>query len=312
MLGIVFEAWRRRRSADAIYFTGAESFAGNLKDLLIYMVCFKQLGRMVIHLHGGGGMREIMLSPWHPLRVPNEFFVRRLGGAIVLGARHVDIYGNALPPEKIHVVPNFAEEYLFADDDCVDRKFRNPKPLRILFLSNLLPGKGHQELVDAFLALSEHARNSILLDIAGGFDSERAKQAFLGRIEGVAQIRYHGTVSGDRKKQLFHEAHVFCLPTYYPYEGQPISILEAYASGCAVITTDHSGIRDVFTPGENGFEVATRSSAEVGAAIEAAAADTDRLHRIAKTNLRAAREKFRVATYGASLVRIVESVSRRC
>ena len=49
------------------------------------------------------------------------------------------------------------------------------------------------------------------------------------------------------------EAHVFCLPTTYPYEGQPISILEAYAAGAIVITTDIGGIPDIFVDKKNGF-----------------------------------------------------------
>ena len=66
-------------------------------------------------------------------------------------------------------------------------------------------------------------------------------------------------MQGKSKEELLAQAHVFCLPTYYSYEGQPISILEAYASGCAVLTTDHSGIFDIFTPGMNGWQVRPQS-----------------------------------------------------
>ena len=38
--------------------------------------------------------------------------------------------------------------------------------------------------------------------------------------------------------------------------GQSISIVEAHASGYAVITSIHSGIFDIFTPGVNDYEVA--------------------------------------------------------
>ena len=48
------------------------------------------------------------------------------------------------------------------------------------------------------------------------------------------------------------------MPTYYPYEGQPISIIEAYAMGCVVISTNHSGIPYIFSD-KNGFIVEKNS-----------------------------------------------------
>jgi glycosyltransferase involved in cell wall biosynthesis len=308
VLGIVFDTWRKQRSAELIYFTPSESFAGNAKDLLIYLSCFRRLPRMIIHLHGGAGMREILLAP-HPLRRLNEFFLRRIGAAIVLGERLADTYGRVLPRARIHIVPNFAEDCLFTDPASIDRKFAATQPLRLLYLSNLLPGKGYVELLDAFFMLDADLRASVVLDVAGGFESEEQRQAFLRRIEGVPQIRYHGTVRGQPRKELFHQAHVFCLPTYYPYEGQPLSILEAYASGCAVITTDHSGIFDTFVPEVNGIEVAKRSAADLAAAIRRAARNPDRLHEMALTNLRTAESRYRPSTYNAAMIRVVDSLA---
>jgi glycosyltransferase involved in cell wall biosynthesis len=60
---------------------------------------------------------------------------------------------------------------------------------------------------------------------------------------------------------------VLCLPTSYPYEAQPLVILEAYAAGCAVVTTNHAGIPDVFTPGENGIRVPAGDSEAVASAL---------------------------------------------
>ena len=42
------------------------------------------------------------------------------------------------------------------------------------------------------------------------------------------------------------------LPTYYKMEGQPISILEAMATGNVILTTRHAGIPDVVTDGKHG------------------------------------------------------------
>jgi len=304
---MVANVWCKRNSAAVTYFTPSESFAGNLRDLLIYLLFFKRLSSMVVHLNGGAGMREIMLKK-HPLRGLNEFFLRRIGAVVVLGDRLVPIYANAVARERIHIVPNCAEDHLFSDLASINRKFRDVTPLRFLFLSNLIPGKGHEELVDAFHGLDDRVRESIVIDIAGDFQSEREKRDFLQKVAGVSQIRYHGTVRGSRRKELFHNAHVFCLPTYYPYEGQPLSILEAYASGCAVITTDHSGIRDVFAHEANGFEVAKRSSTDLAAAIRRAIGSPGTLHAIAATNFRTAELKYRTSTYNANMLRVIESV----
>ncbi len=300
---------RRQRAADAIYLTVSESYLGNIKDLLIYFTCFRSLRRMVIHLYGGAGLRRIMLTRGHPLRRSNEFFMRRLGGAIVEGSRQRPTFANTILPERIHLVPNFAEDYLFCDAEAIDRKFRTAEPLRVLFLSNLLPGKGHKELIDAFRSLVNNGR--VELDIAGAFDSEDAEREFHRQIAGTSQIRYHGPVRGVQKRDLFQGAHVFCLPTYYAYEGQPLSILEAYAAGCAVITTDHSGIRDVFTAGRNGYEVIPRSVTSLRTALEEAVADPQRLRTMALANLTAARTNYRAAQYRDRMILIIESIAAR-
>jgi glycosyltransferase involved in cell wall biosynthesis len=310
VLGVLRQVWRARDGAAAIYLTVSESFAGNVKDLAIYGLCFSRLRHMVIHLHGGAGMSRIMRGEIPPLRTLNAFFLKRLGGVIVLGKAHLDIYRGIVADARLHIVPNFAEDELFTTPELIDLKFHHTHPLRLLFLSNLLPGKGHEELIDAFLGLKPHVKGSIRLDLAGGFETTHQKEAFLAKIAGVEQIQYHGTVGGARKKTLFNEAHLFCLPTYYPYEGQPISILEAYASGCAVMTTDHSGIPDVFADDVNGFQVKPRSVADVRSVIERAAADPEILHRMARTNFETAQTRYRTSQYQRAVTQVIDAVAK--
>ena len=51
------------------------------------------------------------------------------------------------------------------------------------------------------------------------------------------------------------QCDVFMLPTRYPNEGQPISILEAMGNGMTIITTNHAGIPDIVEDGVNGFVI---------------------------------------------------------
>jgi glycosyltransferase involved in cell wall biosynthesis len=305
---ILRQAWRMRNAGDVIYLTISESFAGNLKDLLIYAICYRRLSRMVIHLHGGAGIRHLLMAERGLRKALNSFFLRRLGAVIVLGQRHVDMFAGLVAAPTIHVVPNFAEDYLFRDPARIEAKFADVPPLRVLFLSNLLPGKGHEELLEAYASLDERRRALITLDFAGGFEAKEQEERFVARLAEWPRVRYHGTVRGEAKKALLDQAHVFCLPTYYPYEGQPISILEAYASGCAVITTDHSGIGDVFTDGRNGYQVDVRSSPDLRRALEQAVDDVGRLRGMALVNRQVADHEYRTSTHTARVLRVIEGV----
>lgn len=313
VLGILWKIMGGHSHSKLIYLTVSESIAGSFKDIVIYTICWRRLGRMVIHLHGGAGMR-VLMSDKHPvLRALNSFFLKRLGGVVVLGDRLKSIYAGVVPPHKLHTVPNFANDEFFVAPAVIDAKFSSTEPLRLLFLSNLLPGKGHIELLDALVQLPVEQSRRLHVDFAGGFESPEDEARFRQQVQAVQhlQIQVHGVVQGKHKRQLLENAHMFCLPTYYPYEGQPISILEAYASGCAVMTTDHSGIFDTFTPWVNGLEVKPRKPDSIVAALQHALAHTEELCRFARTNHSHALQKFRASTHLEALEKIIFSVAKQ-
>lgn len=294
VFGIVNKVIAARLSTNRAYFTIAESVAGNLKDLIIYVCLMGRLNTTYIHLHGGAGMR-ILLSDRHPwLRRINSMFLKRLAGVIVLGDRLASIYDSLVPPDRLHIVKNFAPKNVFISLTQLRKKIDINQPIHILYLSNLLPGKGYLDLLTAIKSLPFAVLQGLRINFAGGFETEIDQNNFLEAIKDLSQVKYHGTVTGERKRQLLEQAHIFCLPTYYAYEGQPISILEAYASGCAVITTDHSGIYDIFSPGINGVSVDKKSPESIAAAITSLMMDQRQLRKYCILNVRIARCEYRV------------------
>lgn len=312
-LGRVFDivriwllVWREQKNADRIYFTISESVLGNLKDLVIFWICRRKLSQTYIHLHGGEGMKKIMSAgTW--LSRANAHFLKRLRGVIVLGNTQVSIYSNHVSEQKILVVPNFALDDFFVSQESVLQKFSDTRTLRILYLSNLVHGKGYKELLAAYRMLDTLSQNRIRIDFAGGFSDEAEKADFLVGLNGLHNAHYHGVVKGGLKQKLLAEAHVFCLPTYFPYEGQPISIIEAYASGCCVVTTNHAGIFDVFTPGKNGFEVVKRSPEAITECLRQLLVDAQPASMAGTTNLKLANQEFRLDKHLAKLLQVVES-----
>jgi glycosyltransferase involved in cell wall biosynthesis len=119
-------------------------------------------------------------------------------------------------------------------------------------------------------------------------------------------ITYHGSVKGEVKKNLYQQAHIFCLPTYYPYEGQPFCIVEAYAGGCCVVTTNHSGIRNVFLDRFNGYEVEKKSVPALIEMIENCSNNRQELLQFGLNNLQNAKDKFTQKRYLESVKAVLK------
>ncbi|MEO5691688.1 MAG: glycosyltransferase family 4 protein [Usitatibacter sp.] len=307
VLKAIGAVWRRQRKADAIYFTISESLAGNVKDLLVYLACSGGLSRMLVHLHGGS-LKKVLFDRSRILTTLNHAPLARVGGIVISGEAHSHIFSAVVEPQRVHIVPNFAQDYLFVTRDTIHRKFAAMQPLRILYLSGMTAEKGCFDLVEAYLGTTPDVRRTIQLDFAGKFYSEGERAAFLARVDGVAGITYHGLVDEPEKSRLFAKAHVFCLPSRM-FEGQPISILEAYAAGCVVLATGQDGIRDVFTDGVNGFEFRPGVPAELRSVLEMLASVSPRLEGISLANRETAGREFTTQLFTRRLAAILESTA---
>jgi glycosyltransferase involved in cell wall biosynthesis len=303
---ILREVWRQRRRHDLIYLTISESLGGNVKDLLIYLICRKSLSQMFVHLHGGS-IGKLLFDRSKLILMLNRMFIRKLGGVIISGDSHTGIFDGLISPKKVHVVPNFAPEELFVAADHIADKFQDDRPLRLLYISGLEEKKGYNQLAQAYLDLDAPQAEQLQLDFVGRFyDDESKRQIFLQRVSAAPQMKYHGVVDNATKKEFFRRAHVFILPTTH-FEGQPISILEAYASGCVVLATAPPGILDIFTGEENGFAIGDGSSSAIKNELVRVIQRRADLLALALHNRKIAGEKYRVATFTRRLRMIFET-----
>lgn len=303
---VLKNVWKNRKYNDLIYVSVAESFAGNLRDLFIYLICSSSREKIVIHMLGGAGMTDILNGDGLISRL-NRYFISRLGGVIVEGQVNFETFSNVISKEKVHIIPNFADDFLFVSNLEISNKFDEINQVKILYLSNLIPGKGYDELASAYAVLPQEYKNNVSIDFVGGFESSQSEKDFLNKIKPHSGLNYLGKfIDGDKKRELYCKSHVFCLPTYYPFEGQPISILEAYATGCAVITSDHSGIPFVFLDRINGFGVEKKSVTSLKNAIVDVVDCKRDLIKIAFKNRDEALEKYRTSIYQNKISKVFE------
>lgn len=134
------------------------------------------------------------------------------------------------------------------------------RPVRLLHLSSLIDTKGFPEYLEALLALSREEGGSIEATLCGPLVASDFSSRF-PRIDDAAawieaQIRAINAstrvkatwikgATGDAKQALFRDADIFVLPTRYAVEAQPLVLLEAMASGCAIVTTTAGEITTV-------------------------------------------------------------------
>lgn len=252
----------RKSDADLFYFTISQSRGGNIRDLVVLKLLSLQHKRCLIHLHGGYYRKLVdeALPRWQ--RKANYKAISKIDGAIVLGESLKWIFQGMLPADKIHVVPNCVDdEYLMSDEDF-NKKIHDIEKHEIkhvLYLSNFIKEKGYPEVLEMAKMEKERVKNGgerrFHFDFAGKFFDKKEKDffdAYVSDNEIEDYITYHGVVSGKQKKELLKKSDIFCLLTTYQKEGQPISILEAMANGCVVMSTDYAGIPDIVSD-ENGI-----------------------------------------------------------
>lgn len=137
---------------------------------------------------------------------------------------------------------------------------------RVLLASRLLWGKGIGEFVEAARLLrSEDGDVRFLvagMPDAGNPDAIPSAQMRAWQDEGV--IEWLGHV--EDMPALLRTVDVFVLPSRYG-EGVPLSLVEAAATGLALVTTDAPGCRDVVTHEVDGLLVPPRDSMAIAAAV---------------------------------------------
>ena len=154
------------------------------------------------------------------------------------------------PLERDNIIDKHKNCLVYSEFDC------RLKPIQIVYLSSLIESKGYIKLVEAIKLLPKRFkklefRYNIFIcgQLRSDFENfvfptlEESKVWLDNQIIEIndqfshIHLEWINGISGQEKTELLHESHIFVLPTTYRVEAQPISILEAIATGCAVITT---------------------------------------------------------------------------
>lgn len=198
--------------------------------------------------------------------------IHRLAGVVFLSQSLANDCAEWIPDEKRIVIPNTILDDLILNEDEVAEKQKSrldDDEFRLLFLSNMIPSKGYEDVLDAVRILRDR-RIAVKARFAGRWPVESAREHFFQKrldYNLEKQVDILGGISDRKELKALHQwADAFILPTYYPVEAQPLTIIEAMNAGTPVITTNHSGIPEMLGNSEAIF-VPPRSPEAVAEAV---------------------------------------------
>jgi glycosyltransferase involved in cell wall biosynthesis len=150
---------------------------------------------------------------------------------------HIGLNVKSIGPDR-NLRTSTRREFGFADDDFV-----------IGYVGNLLPRKGHIELVEAFGKINAEVANAKLLLVCRGKLDE--VNAAIARMPQPGRVILAGW--RDDSTACYNVMDVFVQPSLSEAFSQVL--LEAMAVGLPAVATDVGGAREVIESGENGMIV---------------------------------------------------------
>ncbi len=302
LLGYCLQAiWCRfRYGVTNLYYIPAPGKRSALyRDWMVMLVCRPFFKRVILHWHAAGlgkwletvvNMRSRALTYRAMKKVDLSIVLSRYNRADAekIYSRQIKIVGNGIPdpcPEfEREVLPRrkarfaarrklLSGQVLTAED--LQETGGNPQEVRVLYLAHCTREKGLFDAVSAVMLASRRLAEqrspfSLRLLVAGTFVRPAEKQEFehILKQPGAELIEHFGFVSGDQKNQLLREADLFCFPTYYENENQPVNLIEAMAFGLPILTTRWRSLPELFPADYPGL-VNVRSPEQIASVMPA-------------------------------------------
>lgn len=165
----------------------------------------------------------------------------------------------SMPLQKIEIIYNGVDLKEFSPSYKINKEFT------IISTSRLIKRKGIEYLVDGFIQFNrEYPNSKLFLAGDGDLKIELEKKTKKSGIKEDA-IKFLGRVKHNDLPKIYRKSDVFVLPSLN--EGMSNSLLEAMASGLAIIATDTGGSKELI--GENnGMIVKKHNSLDIFKALK--------------------------------------------
>lgn len=277
-------ALRIRHGVRTFYYVPSPPKRASLyRDWIVLFLCRPFFRRIIFHWHsvGLGEWLETHAKPWE--RRISRWLLGGVDLSIVL-SRYNEADAARLHPKRTRIVPNGIPDPCPPDSSAeVASTGGIDRPKRVLFMALCTRDKGVHDAVRAIaMANTQGAtlepRVQFELHVAGTFVDTAEREEFdalCSKPELAGRVHYLGFLDAQGKAKALATSDLFCFPTYYANEGQPLNLIEAMAYGLPTVTTHWRAIPELFDPDHPGL-VEPKHPEQVAAALLNVATTTDR------------------------------------
>jgi phosphatidylinositol alpha-mannosyltransferase len=218
----------------------------------------------------------------HPFLRP---YFRRLSGRIAVSTAAYQFVSRYFPAEY-RLIPNGIDLERFNTRNEPLPWLKDGKA-NILFVGRFEKRKGAKYLIRAIPSIRQHHPETRFIFVGEGA-LKRGFQRFVEK-QGWRDVLFAGRVSAEELPRYFASAHVFCAPSIGG-ESLGVVLLEAMASGVAVVASNIEGYATVVTHELNGLLAPPRESLALSAAISRLLDDESLRQRLVAAGLRTSKQ----------------------
>lgn len=296
--------WRAARTADVVHVQTALLPLAPLLRAISLCFAGRAAGAAVIcHVHSGrlnSGQAEAF-SPSRAYRMLLRLLPKVCDRVLFVAEHGRQALLRLAPTASARTIHNAVDVASF---DTADP---GRSPATLAYVGTLSERKGLADLLDA---LDLDGRDDYRLVVAGGGHEVGRTEA--GRLAARARdserpVELVGSLDAGGVRELLASSQVFVLPSHW--EGQPIAILEAMASGLPVVVTAVGANEDVVRDGVDGLVVPSHDPPALARALRTLLDDADLRRRMGASARARAQEHYDRRVLAANLLQEYDRVT---
>lgn len=144
---------------------------------------------------------------------------------------------------NVIIVPNFKRLKIVREEE-IKKNFKKPYPL--CMFSRIMPEKGIEDAINTIIKINRENNEIIFtLDIYGKVDNLYNDKFNKLMLNVPDFIKYKGQVPYHKSVDILNKYFLLLFPTRFFTEGIPGTIIDAFASGVPVISSEWQSVNDI-------------------------------------------------------------------